>query len=233
LIVSNTTTIATGAISMRSVQMSRAGVRCMSQTAGAIVEHAGTREGEPSLDAAMVLAARENLAAFEPLYRAYADRVYRYCLRRLDDPDRAADATSTIFIKAMQSISTCQPDSFRSWLFSIAHNVTIDAHRTRRTHTELDDALAIASHEVTPEDAALTAETRLEIVALLDHLTPDQRQVVELRLAGLDGYEIAAALGRSRAAVDTAQSRAVSRLRKLLGVTTVQKGKEQADVDVR
>jgi RNA polymerase sigma factor (sigma-70 family) len=198
----------------------------MSRIAGAIVDHAATHEGEPHPDAALVLAARDDLTAFEPLYRAYADRVYRYCLRRLDEPERAADATSTIFIKAMQSIDTCQPDSFRSWLFSIAHNVTIDAHRTRRLHAELDDAAEVSSRDASPEEAALRAETRLEIVALLDHLTPDQRQVVELRLAGLDGYEIADALGRSRASVDTAQSRAVSRLRKLLGVTPAPSRKE-------
>ncbi len=188
----------------------------MSRIAGAIVDHEDDTRGESHPDAALVIAARNDLAAFEPLYRAYADRVYRYCLRRLDDTDRAADATSTIFIKAMQSISTCQPESFRSWLFAIAHNVTIDAHRTRRVHAGLDDAEVLFSNEATPEEAAVISESRLEIVALLDHLTPDQRQVVELRLAGLDGYEIAAALGRSRASVDTAQSRAVARLRKLL-----------------
>jgi RNA polymerase sigma-70 factor (ECF subfamily) len=198
----------------------------MSRIAGAIVDHADTRVGDSHPDAALVLAAQSDLVAFEPLYRAYADCIYRYCLRRLDDPERAADATSTIFIKAMQSISTCQPESFRSWLFSIAHNVTIDARRTRRVHAGLDDALALSSVDATPEEAALTSETRLEIVALLDHLTPDQRQVVELRLAGLDGYEISDALGRSRASVDTAQSRAVSRLRKLLGVTPAQSRKE-------
>ncbi len=205
----------------------------MSHTAGAIVEQADTRAVGSLSDAAAVTAARNDLAAFEPLYRAYADRVYRYCLRRLNDPDRAADATSAVFIKALQSIGTCQPDSFRSWLFSIAHNVTIDANRTRRIHSELDDALSVSSSDPSPEDAALTAETRLEIVALLDLLTPDQRQVVELRLAGLDGYEIAEALGRSRAAVDTAQSRAVARLRKLLGVDLNRIESEAAHGDAR
>lgn len=154
-------------------------------------------------DSALVVAARQDLAAFETLYRRYAERVYRYCLRRLDDPDRAADTTSAIFIKAMQSIDHCQPESFRSWLFSIAHNATIDARRTTREHASLDHALVVTSAEPGPEELVDQQESRLEIVALLDHLTPDQRHVVELRLAGLDGYEIA-------------QSRAVSRLRRVL-----------------
>lgn len=197
----------------------------MSRTASAIVDHADASMCEAHPEAALVLAAQYDLSHFEPLYRAYSDRVYRYCLRRLDDPDQAADATSTIFIKAMQSIATCKPESFRSWLFSIAHNVTIDAYRTGRVHTGLDHVEEVSSSDVTPEEAVLATEARLEIVALLDHLTPDQRQVVELRLAGLDGYEIADALGRSRASVDTAQSRAVARLRKLFDDTAGQQGK--------
>ncbi len=167
-------------------------------------------------DAEEVLAAREDLSAFEPLYRRYADSVYRYCARRLDDPERAADATSAIFMKAMQSIHHCQPESFRSWLFSIAHNTTIDARRTTRDHAQLDTAFVPMNEALQPELLVTREESRLEIVALLDHLTPDQRNVVELRLSGLDGYEIAQALGRSRASVDTAQSRAIARLRRIL-----------------
>ncbi len=167
-----------------------------------------------------------DLAAFEPLYRRYADRVYRYCIRRLDDRERAADATSAIFIKAMQSIDSCNPESFRSWLFSIAHNVMIDVYRTKPMHASLDEALEVSSPEPSPEDAAIVGEARLEVVALLQQLTPDQRRVVELRLAGLDGYEIAEALGRSRASVDTAQFRAVARLRTVLGVGSVESRKD-------
>jgi RNA polymerase sigma-70 factor (ECF subfamily) len=182
----------------------------------------GTRtqsEEEPSgsiSDAVLVLTARQDLSAFEPLYRRYADGVYRYCVRRLDDPDRAADATSAIFIKAMQSIHHCQPESFRSWLFSIAHNTTIDARRTSRNHAPLETVIIPMNEALQPESLVTREEARLEIVALLDHLTPDQRHVVELRLSGLDGYEIAQALGRSRASVDTAQSRAIARLRRMM-----------------
>jgi RNA polymerase sigma factor (sigma-70 family) len=187
-------------------------------------------EADPSesrSDAVQVLAARQDLSAFEPLYRRYADGVYRYCARRLDDPERAADATSAIFIKAMQSIEHCQPESFRSWLFSIAHNTTIDARRTSRNHAPLDAVLVPVNEALQPESLFTREESRLEIVALLDHLTPDQRHVVELRLSGLDGYEIAQALGRSRASVDTAQSRAIARLRRIL---VAQDEKEQPHV---
>ena len=60
---------------------------------------------------------------------------------------------------------------------------------------------------------------RRRVLALLVRLPDHQRQIVELRLAGLTGIEIAQALGRSRANIDVSQYRAVVRLRALLGLT--------------
>jgi RNA polymerase sigma-70 factor (ECF subfamily) len=170
---------------------------------------------DPSMaeTARMVRAAKQDAQAFEALYRAHVDAVYRYCYRRLNSPDAAADATSQIFIKAFSALQGCDEQRFRSWLFAIAHNVLIDEYRSRRHDSALDEAGAMISNEPSPEEQLLQEEARLSVVSLLSYLTPDQRQVVELRLAGLNGNEIATALGRSRASVDTAQSRAISRLR--------------------
>ena len=46
--------------------------------------------------------------------------------------------------------------------------------------------------------------------------TFDQRRVVELRLAGLKGDEIATILGKRRNAVDALQFRAIARMRQVL-----------------
>ena len=47
-------------------------------------------------------------------------------------------------------------------------------------------------------------------------MAPDQRRVLELRLAGLTTAEIGAALGRNPGAIRAVQHRAVKRLRHLL-----------------
>jgi RNA polymerase sigma-70 factor (ECF subfamily) len=52
---------------------------------------------------------------------------------------------------------------------------------------------------------------------LLRQLPPEQARIVELRLAGLTGVEIALVLGRTPNAVKVAQYRAYSRLRALVG----------------
>ena len=155
--------------------------------------------------------------AFAPLYEAYADAVYRYCYRRLGDPDAVADATSVVFTRALAALPRYHDRSFRSWLFTIAHHTVIDGWRTTRLEARLEAGAGRADAAPSPEEAALRADAGQHVHRLLAHLPPDQRHVVELRLAGLTNQEIAATLGRSVAATKMLQVRALTRLRTLLG----------------
>ena len=85
-------------------------------------------------DARVVALAKSDPRAFAPLYARYFDPVYRYCYRRLGNPEAAADATSHVFAKALAALPGYREDapSFRSWLFAIAHNVISDDLRARR-----------------------------------------------------------------------------------------------------
>ena len=72
---------------------------------------------------------------FEPLYLRYRDPILAYCYRRLGNRAEAEDAASTIFIAALRGLRTFhdrgKEDSFRSWLFRIAHNEVAMHHRRR------------------------------------------------------------------------------------------------------
>lgn len=180
---------------------------------------------------ALVAAARTDRRAFAPLYAHYVDPVYRYCWRRLGDPDAAADATALVFAKALAALDRCRGDAFRPWLFAIAHNVVVDRYRDRHPTAPLDLAADLPDGGPSPEERALAAETGRELRHLLANLPPDQRAVVELRLAGLTGAEIAAALGKTRGAVDAAHFRAVARLRHLLDVPSPRRPTDQGAAD--
>ncbi|MCC6790743.1 MAG: sigma-70 family RNA polymerase sigma factor, partial [Thermomicrobiales bacterium] len=125
-----------------------------------------------------VLLAKQERAAFAPLYMRYFDRIYAYCYRRLENPDDAADATSVVFSRALAALGSCKSDSFRSWLFSIAHNVLADAYRARRPVRPLDDALEVPDRGQSPEEAAITMEARATVNTLLAALPTDQRNVL-------------------------------------------------------
>lgn len=176
---------------------------------------AGVIPDDTDADSALVAAAQRDPAAFEALYARYVRAVYRYCARRLDDPDAAADATAAVFERAWVALPRFRDRSFRAWLFRIAHNEVIDHYRraTRRRHAPLDAAAEVVSPDPTPQDLSDLADDRATIDGLLARLPPSQRRVVELRLAGLDGTEIAFALGRTREAVKMLQFRAVRNLR--------------------
>jgi RNA polymerase sigma-70 factor (ECF subfamily) len=173
----------------------------------------------------LVALAQRDRRAFAPLYSRYFDPVYRYCYRRLGTPEAAADATSQTFAKALAALPTCRAETFRSWLFAIAHNVLTDGFRSDRFEP-LESAAEVVDAAPSPEDLAVVAEERSTLEGLLGQLQPEQRQILELRLAGLTSKEIAAALGRTPNAVDQAQFRAVNRLRTLLAASGQVRGKE-------
>jgi RNA polymerase sigma-70 factor (ECF subfamily) len=169
-------------------------------------------------DARLVTAALADRSAFAALYRRYVDAIYRYAYHRLGTREQAEDATSQIFLKALVALPSHKPDrSFRSWLFTIAHNVVTDCYRARRPQEPLDLVAELEDRTSSPEDEALHIVQRDEIRKMLQLLPNDQRRILELRLAGLTSVEIGEVLGKSAGAVKVAQSRSIARLRKSFG----------------
>lgn len=176
-------------------------------------------------DLTLVRLASTDPEAFGMLYERYEPIVYHFCLRRLSDADLAADVTSTVFTRALAALPRYsahpgrQGATFRSWLFAIAHNLVVDTYRRRRPHVSLDrpDPLQLVDPAASPEEQAILADDARRFRAVLGSLPERQRAIVELRLAGLTGIEIASALSMSESAVKSAQFRAYGTLRTLLG----------------
>jgi RNA polymerase sigma factor (sigma-70 family) len=189
---------------------------------------AAERPWDVTQEAALVAQARDDPQAFAPLYARYLDPVYRYCYRRLGGREAAEDATSIVFAKALTALPRYRDGSFGGWLFAIAHNVVTDTYRRRRPEAPLVAAGDPVDRDPTPEEAALAADARQTVDTLLSSLPTDQRRVLELRLAGLTGAEIADALGRSVAAIKMLQLRAMTRLRTDLGAS---RGTKETDDD--
>lgn len=156
--------------------------------------------------------------------------IYRYCYRQTSDPELAADLTTQIFTRAIEALpkfeqraghresGSATGSSFRGWLFTIAHHAVIDHRRRVRPSRPLDDThRELADDGQGPEERAVLRDELSRLIAVLDRIPDGQRQIIELRLAGLTAAEIATALSMSRAAVKSAQTRAYARLRDLLG----------------
>jgi len=170
-------------------------------------------------EASQVARAQEDRRAFAPLYVRYADPIYRYCFHRLGTRQAAEDATSLVFEKAIAKLPSFRQQSFRSWLFSIAHNVVVDNYRAARVVEPEEQALGVIDPSPGPEEQALATDETRRLQLALGALPDDQRRVIELRLAGLTDHEIAEVLDRKYATVRTIQRRAVIRLQEILQIT--------------
>lgn len=191
----------------------------MDRTEGAYNRHRSLAQvavASRESDELLAVRAATEPAAFAEIYRRYVVRIDRYCNRRLGDRDLAQDATSQIFLKALESLQRKRVDNVASWLFSIAHNEVIDRYRRRHHDAVLDRMLDLASQDRSPEDLAITHSETSDLRKMLSYLTADQQRVVELRLAGLTTQEIQDVLGKGRSWVGTTQHRALRRLRELL-----------------
>lgn len=176
-----------------------------------------TRADDDAVSDAVLIAGGTN-DHFARLYDRYAGSVYRYCRLRIPNTAEAEDATAVVFTNAFAAFPP-GAGSFRAWLFTIAHNVVVNYYRSQKhrgANQPLDFAAEIADRAPTPEDAALQSDDEQRLYQALAQLPDDQRRVIELRLAGLTGAEIAETLGRSRTAMRQLQFRAMQRLRQIL-----------------
>ena len=104
-------------------------------------------------DAELVALAQTDREAFGALYDRYVDRIYAYCYRRLQTRSTAEDATSMTFLKALGALPSYRPETpstFRAWLFTIAHRVTVDAYRSTRPMVSLDSVGELAATALGP-----------------------------------------------------------------------------------
>ena len=72
--------------------------------------------------------------AADTLIRQYYDEIYRYIYKQTSDEHTAMDLTQNIFVSMLKSISVYdrRKSTFRTWLYRIATNKTIDYFRSRR-----------------------------------------------------------------------------------------------------
>lgn len=167
-------------------------------------------------------------AAVEALYDLYADRLYRYMLARVVEPEVAADLTTELFIRVIRSLAAFQLNerrpaaSFSAWLYRIAANLIADHHRhgKRTPQVSLNDELRLPAVEPSPHRLAEQHETTARLLQALQGLSEEQRLVILAKFGeDMSNAEVAAWLGKSEGAVKSLQHRALDALSRLLGGT--------------
>lgn len=154
--------------------------------------------------------------AFGRLWELLAPKVRGYLLARgAREPD---DLTSEVFLQAFRGLGRFEGDgeSFKRWLFTIAHRRLVDELRGRARHgvEQAYDGVLDPRRSPSAEDDALARLLPERLRDSLAVLTPDQRDVLLLRVLGeLSIEEIATATGRGVSATKSLLRRALETLR--------------------
>lgn len=107
-------------------------------------------------------------------------------------------------------------DKLRVWAFRVAHNLSVDLHRSERRwyRGNETDPYAVVRELVdpapSPEEMILLIERLARFRAALPQLTPKQRECLSLRSKGLRYRDIAVALGVSVQRVGELMQRVIS-----------------------
>ncbi len=166
------------------------------------------------------------LDAFDDLMKRYKGQIYAYLLRSVKNYEDAEELTIEVFFKVYRALDTWKPQArFSTWLYKIAHNLSIDFHRAKsRRHTYSLDDEEFSVDEPTAVDLWSNPEWELEekdrhrvIREAIDQLSPKQKAVFMLnRYQGLQIKEITEVLGIAEGTVKIHLHRAVRKLQTLL-----------------
>lgn len=136
--------------------------------------------------------------AYEPIVRAYEDRLFGLALSLVRDEDEARDAVQEAFIKAFQAMDLYDPDRpFLGWLMGICRNLCIDHLRRRKHPVRLDEDRDGRTYQLPDPGArtdrsAIDSETADRIWEALGQIGEEHREVIVLKdIQGLKYAEIA------------------------------------------
>jgi len=133
--------------------------------------------------------------AYGKLVQAYQARLYNFVRSMVISPEIAEDITQEAFVKAFFNLSKLkEPGRFKSWLFRIANNSTLDYLRRKRLPlAEVDDNVRESYvDDRNPQDKVVAEVRSKHIRQALGKLKEDQRSILVMcDLQGLSYQEIA------------------------------------------
>ncbi|WP_404448950.1 RNA polymerase sigma factor [Sutcliffiella horikoshii] len=161
----------------------------------------------------------------------YSDDIYQFLFYRLNSKHHdVEDLVQEVFIRALNSLDRYKGEaSPRTWLYSIARNIAIDAHRKKKRDKwkwllqfERGNVPECPTKD-TPEELFFVSEEQKELLSAIRSLKESYQEVLFMRsIKELSVQETAAALGWTENKVRSTLHRAKVDLQKKLGGNVVE-----------
>jgi RNA polymerase sigma-70 factor (ECF subfamily) len=191
---------------------------------------------DPTTDEAlMVRYQRGDRQAFTLLVRRHQTQLFHFAVRQIGTPSVAEEVVQDAFVRVVQNAADFKHEArFTTWVYTIVRNLCIDHLRKRalRKHPSLDEPVrgkdgadsagpSLGERTEDPrasvERAATGKELSVKIVAAVEALPDDQREVFLLREgSNLPFKEIAEITGVSENTVKSRMRYALERLQQAL-----------------
>ncbi|WP_201774074.1 sigma-70 family RNA polymerase sigma factor [Demequina oxidasica] len=201
-------------------------LRAVPDSPPTVSRHAPDPASVQRLDDLLVASGRGSAQAFEGVYTAMLNQVYRLALRVVRDPGMAEDIAQEALVEAWRKAPTFEPGrgTAKSWVLTIAHRRAVDrVRREQRQRQQMEAEAAVAEREATPaeQDAVVerdfaefqNARVRTAVATLSDK----QREAVELAFyQGQTHVEVSDQLGIPLGTAKTRIRDALTKLRDAL-----------------
>jgi len=171
-------------------------------------------------------------SAFALLVRRHQRPLYNFALRQLRSAPGAEEIVQDAFVRVVQNAADFKHEArFSTWLYTIARNLCIDQLRKHalRRHPSLDEPKRAEEGEgptlgeqtadgrADVERATVAGEIRERVLAAIDELPEEQREVFLMReVASLPFKEIAEIVGVPENTVKSRMRYALERLQAAL-----------------
>lgn len=151
-------------------------------------------------------------------YEDAREDVYRYALTLGLSGGQAQEVAQEVFLRLYVTMRDGEDiQNVRGWVFRVAHNYGLKVKAKEREHGAIDDAIERSPDSgSTPEHQAIENERQQKIRQAFSGLSPQQKQCLQLRAAGMRYREIGETVGIGTSTVNEFIRRAVTKLRKAL-----------------
>jgi RNA polymerase sigma factor (sigma-70 family) len=159
-------------------------------------------------------------AFVERLFALHHGEIYTYLVRMVHDDDLAADLAQETFVKAYRAYDSLEDaTSARAWLYQIANRTALDELRRRRIVRFVPWTGESRGAAASAEDVFLRSRLSSDLERAMGQIPARQRSALLLaEVHGLNGIEVAEALGVTHAAARALLTRARESLRQALAV---------------
>jgi len=157
-----------------------------------------------------------NEQSLEILIKRYLKPIYSFVYKDIGNQEKAQDITQEVFLKAWRNLKKFdKKKSFKSWLFTIAKNSSIDFLRQKKTEVSLNESLVCEKSDFT--ESIDNKNIAKKIHNALQELSPNYRAVFLLKNeSNLTFREIAQELNEPLNTIKSRYRRAILILKKLM-----------------